>query len=124
MASLRATSSVVTDTEHHRIFSPAGGSRRNHSCAGRDGRFRAGGGTGVEERVHPANGSALEAAQEAVRTCAATGYDDTTTVVDVSGTRQFVLRGDSATIHSKDSACREAHTIVTVEPIFQVTTTS
>ena len=67
---------------------------------------------------------ALEAAQEAVRICAASGYDVTAIVVDVSGTPKVVLRGDNATIHTKDSAYRKAYTIVTMGPIFQVTTTS
>src|SRR3984957_13726531 len=67
---------------------------------------------------------ALEAAQEAVRTCAASGYDVTATVVDVSGTPQVVLRGDNAVIHTKDSSFRKAYTVVTMGPIFHVDTTS
>ncbi|MFP6560172.1 heme-binding protein [Paraburkholderia sp. B3] len=67
---------------------------------------------------------ALQGALEAVRTCAASGYDVTATVVDVAGTPQVVLRGDHATIHTKDSAFRKAYTIVTMGPIFHIDTTS
>ncbi len=67
---------------------------------------------------------ALEAALEAVHTCAANGYDVTATVVDVSGTPQVVLRGDHATIHTRDSSFRKAYTIVTMGPIFHFDATS
>jgi uncharacterized protein GlcG (DUF336 family) len=67
---------------------------------------------------------ALDAAQEAVQTCAASGYDVTAIVVDVAGTPQVVLRGDHATIHTKDSAFRKAYTIVTMGPLFHLTLTS
>jgi uncharacterized protein GlcG (DUF336 family) len=67
---------------------------------------------------------ALEGALEAVQTCEAKGYDVTATVVDVSGTPQVVLRGDHATIHTKDSAFHKAYTIVTMGPIFHLDTTS
>ena len=68
--------------------------------------------------------TALIAAQTAVDTCKANGYDVTATVVDVSGTPQVVLRGDHATIHTKDSSFRKAYTVVTMGPIFHVDTTS
>ncbi len=67
---------------------------------------------------------AVTAAQTAVDTCKANGYDVTATVVDVSGTPQVVLRGDHATIHTKDSSYRKAYTVVTMGPIFHVDTTS
>jgi uncharacterized protein GlcG (DUF336 family) len=67
---------------------------------------------------------ALTAAQTAVDTCKANGYDVTATVVDVSGTPQVVLRGDHAVIHTKDSSYRKAYTIVTMGPIWHVDTTS
>jgi uncharacterized protein GlcG (DUF336 family) len=57
---------------------------------------------------------ALDAAIEAVKTCSTKGYDVTATVVDIAGTPQVVLRGDHATIHTKDSAFRKAYTIVTM----------
>ena len=68
--------------------------------------------------------SAIIAAQTAVDTCKANGYDVTATVVDVSGTPQVVLRGDRAVIHTKDSSFRKAYTVVTMGPIFSVDTTS
>lgn len=68
--------------------------------------------------------SAIIAAQTAVDTCKANGYDVTATVVDVSGTPQVVLRGDRAVIHTKDSSFRKAYTVVTMGPIFNVDTTS
>jgi len=67
---------------------------------------------------------AIVAAQTAVDTCKANGYDVTATVVDVAGTPQVVLRGDHATIHTKDSSYRKAYTIVTMGPIFHVDSTS
>ena len=51
---------------------------------------------------------ALEAALEAVNTCAGNGYYVTAVVVDMSGTPQVVLRGDHSTIHTRDSACGES----------------
>lgn len=66
---------------------------------------------------------ALQGAVEAIRSCAANGYDVTATVVDVSGTPQVVLRGDFATIHTKDSAFRKAYTVVTLGPIFHLDST-
>jgi uncharacterized protein GlcG (DUF336 family) len=67
---------------------------------------------------------ALEAAQEAVHTCAANGYDVTATVVDIAGVPQVVLRADHATVHTKDSSYHKAYTIITMGPIFHVDTTS
>lgn len=67
---------------------------------------------------------ALEAALEAVSTCAGDGYDVTATVVDVSGTPQVVLRGDHVTIHTRDSSFRKAYTIVTMGRIFHIDATS
>jgi uncharacterized protein GlcG (DUF336 family) len=67
---------------------------------------------------------ALDGALEAVKVCADQGYNVTATVVDVAGTPEVVLRGDHATIHTKDSAYRKAYTIVTMGPIFHLTKTS
>lgn len=67
---------------------------------------------------------ALQAALEAVNVCKAKGWDVTATVVDVAGTPEVVLRGDHATIHTKDTAYRKAYTIVTMGPIFHLTVTS
>jgi uncharacterized protein GlcG (DUF336 family) len=59
-----------------------------------------------------------------VNTCATNGYAVTAIVVDVSGTPQVLLRGDHATIHTKDSAYKKAYTIVTMGPIFHLDYTS
>jgi uncharacterized protein GlcG (DUF336 family) len=67
---------------------------------------------------------ALAAADEAISTCAAQGYAVTATVVDVSGVPQVVIRGDHATIHTRDSAYKKAYTIVTMGPIFHIDRTS
>ena len=67
---------------------------------------------------------ALQAALEAVNVCSAKGWDVTATVVDVAGTPEVVLRGDHATIHTKDTAYRKAYTIVTMGPIFHLNVTS
>jgi uncharacterized protein GlcG (DUF336 family) len=61
---------------------------------------------------------ALPAAQQAVKTCLAEGYDVTATVVDVDGIPKVILRGDHSTIHTRDSSFRKAYTIVTLGPIF------
>lgn len=68
--------------------------------------------------------TAIIAAQTAVDTCKANGYDVTVTVVDVSGTPQVVLRGDHAVIHTKDSSFRKAYTVVTMGPVFHFDATS
>lgn len=87
------------------------------------------GGVGVHAQVSESGYTlpmnlALQGALKAVQTCAASGYDVTATVVDVAGPPQVVLRGDHATIHTKDSAFRKAYTIVTIGPIFHIDTTS
>jgi uncharacterized protein GlcG (DUF336 family) len=61
---------------------------------------------------------AVEAAQEAIRTCAGDGYWVTATVVDMAGTPQVVLRGDRSTIHTSESSFRKAFTVITLGPIF------
>jgi uncharacterized protein GlcG (DUF336 family) len=43
---------------------------------------------------------ALEAAQEAVKTCEGNGYRATATVVDIAGTPKVILRGDRSTVHN------------------------
>ncbi|WP_309796658.1 heme-binding protein [Inquilinus ginsengisoli] len=124
MASLRATSRVVTDTEHRRIFRlPAAVAAIALMLGATVASGPAAAQVSKSGFILPMD-LALEASQEAVRTCAATGYDVTATVVDVSGTPQVVLRGDNAMIHTNDCAYRKAYTIVTMGPIFQVTTTS
>ena len=53
---------------------------------------------------------ALEAVGAAVASCASQGYFESAVLVDASGARQAVLRGDNAGIHSLDSAMGKAYT--------------
>jgi uncharacterized protein GlcG (DUF336 family) len=67
---------------------------------------------------------ALEAAREAVRSCEASGYRVSASVVDVAGVERAFLRGDHSTIHTRETAFKKAYTIATLGPIFASTTTS
>ena len=53
---------------------------------------------------------ALEAVGAAVAQCTSQGYAESAVVVDASGARQALLRGDNAGIHSLDSAMGKAYT--------------
>jgi uncharacterized protein GlcG (DUF336 family) len=53
---------------------------------------------------------ALEAVGAAVEACKAQGYAESAVLVDASGARQALLRGDNAGIHSLDSAYGKAYT--------------
>src|SRR5579864_2674931 len=53
---------------------------------------------------------ALEAVGAAVEACKAEGYAESAVVVDESGARQAVLRGDNAGVHTLDSAFGKAYT--------------
>lgn len=65
---------------------------------------------------------ALEAATEAVRVCAQNGYQVTATVVDMDGETQVKLRGDGATVHTKESSFQKAYAVITMGPIFNFDT--
>jgi len=67
---------------------------------------------------------ALKAAEAAIDSCAKHGWDTTATVVDPAGLVIVQLRGDHATVHTKDSSYRKAYTIVSMGPIFGITRTS
>jgi len=67
---------------------------------------------------------ALEAAQEAIRFCKASGYHITATVVDMSGQIKVQLKGDHSTVHTKDTAFRKAYTVITLGPVFNLDTSS
>jgi uncharacterized protein GlcG (DUF336 family) len=67
---------------------------------------------------------AERAAQAAVQACAERGYPVNAFVVDTSGLVIVQLRGDHATVHTKDSAFRKAYTVVTMGPIFGLDRTS
>jgi uncharacterized protein GlcG (DUF336 family) len=66
---------------------------------------------------------AMEAAQEAVRLCEASGYRVTASVVDVAGVERALLRGDHSTVHTRETAFKKAYTIATLGPIFGSNTT-
>jgi len=61
---------------------------------------------------------AVEAASEAVRLCKQNGYLVTATVLDMDGVTQVELRGDGATVHTKESSYDKAYTVVTLGPMF------
>jgi uncharacterized protein GlcG (DUF336 family) len=65
---------------------------------------------------------ALDAATEAVRVCGLQGYRVTATVVDMDGVPQVVLRGDGATVHTRESSFEKAFTVVTLGPEFNFDT--
>ena len=67
---------------------------------------------------------ATEAAAEAIRSCEASGYRVTASVVDASGVERALLRGDHSTIHTRETAFKKAYTIVTLGPVFGATATS
>lgn len=61
---------------------------------------------------------AQEAAQEAIRACAAGGHRVSASVVDVAGVERAFLRGDRSTVHTRETAFKKAYTVVTLGPIF------
>lgn len=61
---------------------------------------------------------AVEAASEAVKTCAASGYRVSAVVVDPSGEMKVFIKGDHSTTHTRETAFRKAYTQVTMGPIF------
>jgi uncharacterized protein GlcG (DUF336 family) len=67
---------------------------------------------------------ALEAASEAVRVCAGNGYAVTATVVDMDGIPQVVLRGDGATVHTRESSYQKAYAVITLGPMFHFETSA
>lgn len=60
---------------------------------------------------------AMEAVGEAVAACARNGYAVTAIVVDNEGVRQAVLRGDSAPVHTLDSAYAKAYSAASLGPV-------
>jgi uncharacterized protein GlcG (DUF336 family) len=65
---------------------------------------------------------AVEAASEAVSVCAHNGYLVTATVLDMDGVTQVELRGDGATVHTRESSYDKAYAVVTMGPIFSFDT--
>jgi uncharacterized protein GlcG (DUF336 family) len=58
---------------------------------------------------------ANDAVEAAVAACAAKGYTESATVVDVDGVPQATLRGDGAGVHTQDSASDKAYTSVSLK---------
>jgi uncharacterized protein GlcG (DUF336 family) len=63
------------------------------------------------------------AANAAIRSCEASGYRISVSVVDAEGVERVALRGDRSTIHTRETAFKKAYTIVTLGPIFGQTNT-
>src|SRR4051812_45691517 len=59
---------------------------------------------------------ANELVGESVASCVAKGYRVVAVVVDLDGTRQAMLRGDGAPIHSMDNAYYKAYTVASMGP--------
>jgi uncharacterized protein GlcG (DUF336 family) len=66
---------------------------------------------------------AMEAATEAIKTCEASGYKVSVSIVDIAGNVKLQAKGDNSTIHTKDSSLMKAYTIVTMGPVFGLDTT-
>lgn len=61
---------------------------------------------------------AVEAATEAVRSCAEKGWPVSVSVVDAAGRVKLQAKGDHSTVHTKDASFRKAYTAVTMGPLF------
>jgi uncharacterized protein GlcG (DUF336 family) len=61
---------------------------------------------------------AIEAAHEAVRSCEASGYRVSASVVDVAGVERAFLHVDHSTIHTRETAFKKSYTIATLGPTF------
>ena len=67
---------------------------------------------------------AVEAANEAVRSCEASGYNVSVAVVDTYGQAIVQLKGDKSTPHTKDLAYRKAFTVITFGPNYKFETST
>ena len=61
---------------------------------------------------------AVEAATAALKACETTGYKVSVAVVDSSGETRAFLKGDHATVHTRETSFRKAYTTVTLGPVF------
>lgn len=61
---------------------------------------------------------AMEAASEAVKSCAAQGWHVSASVVDSAGDVKVQAKGDHSSPHTKDTSFRKAYTQVSIGPIF------
>lgn len=83
----------------------------------------------VQAQVNPSGYSlpldlAMEAAAAAIKSCEASGYNVSVTIVDTAGEKKLVAKGDHSTVHTRDSSFGKAYTVVTMGPIFKIDTTS
>jgi len=67
---------------------------------------------------------AVEAANETIRSCEASGYNVSVAVVDVYGQAIVQLKGDKSTPHTKDLAYRKAFTVITFGPNYKLETST
>jgi len=67
---------------------------------------------------------AVEAANETIRSCEATGYNVSVAVVDMYGQAIVQLKGDKSTPHTKDLAYRKAYTVITFGPNYKLETSA
>lgn len=63
---------------------------------------------------------AVEAANETVRSCEASGYNVSVAVVDMVGQAIVQLKGDKSTPHTKETAYRKAYTVITIGPNYKL----
>ncbi len=61
---------------------------------------------------------AVEAATAALKACETAGYKVSVAVVDSSGETRAFLKGDHATVHTRETSFRKAYTTVTLGPVF------
>lgn len=67
---------------------------------------------------------AVEAANETIRSCEASGYNVSVAVVDMVGQAIVQLKGDKSTPHTKDLAYRKAYTVITFGPNYKLETST
>ncbi len=67
---------------------------------------------------HLVEALAVEAATAALKACETAGYKVSVAVVDSSGETRAFLKGDHATVHTRETSFRKAYTTVTLGPVF------
>lgn len=67
---------------------------------------------------------AVEAANETIRSCEASGYNVSVAVVDMVGQAIVQLKGDKSTPHTKDLAYRKAYTVITFGSNYKLETST
>jgi len=67
---------------------------------------------------------AIEAAQEAVRSCESLNYRVSVAVVDFNGQTKVQLKGDNSPVITKDTSYRKAYTVITLGSVFSLDTSA